>query len=38
MVDLMPQAFSTSLPSGGAKMDEKVYYTLVRDSNIDIKK
>lgn len=37
MVDLMPQAFSTSLPSGGVKMDE-VYYALVRDSNIDIKK
>lgn len=27
MADLMPQAFCTSLPSGGVEINEKVHYT-----------
>lgn len=34
----MPRAFSTILLSGDAALNEKVQYTLIRDSKKDIKK
>lgn len=33
---LMPQAFSTCLPSGGAETNEKVHYTSGRNSKINM--